>query len=43
MVSNSLKIDQEEIIEALVRLRREQTDDPEYQKLRRELPQDWPV
>jgi hypothetical protein len=43
MVSNSLKIDQEEIIEALARLRREQTDDPEYQKLRRELPQDWPV
>jgi hypothetical protein len=43
MVSNSLKIDQEEIIEALARLRREQTDDPEYQKLRGELPQDWPV
>ena len=43
MVSNSLKIDQEEIIEALARLRREQADNPEYQKLRRELPQDWPV
>jgi hypothetical protein len=43
MVSNSLKIDQQEIIEALARLRREQADDPEYQKLRRELPQDWPV
>jgi hypothetical protein len=43
MVSNSLRIDQEEIIEALARLRREQAEDPEYQKLRGELPQDWPV
>jgi hypothetical protein len=43
MVSNSLKIDQEEIIAALARLRREQADNPEYQKLRGELPQDWPV
>jgi len=43
MVSNSLKIDQEQIIEALARLRCEQADNPEYQKLRRELPEDWPV
>jgi hypothetical protein len=43
MVSNSLKLVQEEIIEALARLRREQAENPEYQKLRRELPQDWPV
>jgi len=43
MVSNSLRIDQEEIVEALARLRREQADTPEYQKLRAELPQDWPV
>ena len=43
MVSNSLKIDQEEIIEALARLRREQAGNPEYQKLRLELPEDWPV
>ncbi|HET9882593.1 MAG TPA: hypothetical protein VFS84_00405 [Candidatus Binatia bacterium] len=43
MVSNSLKLVQEEIIEALARLRREQADNPEYQKLRRELPQAWPV
>jgi hypothetical protein len=43
MVSNSLKIDQEQIIEALTRLRREQAGNPEYQKLRGELPQDWPV
>jgi hypothetical protein len=43
MVSNSLRIGQEEIIEALARLRREQADNPEYQKLRGELPEDWPV
>jgi hypothetical protein len=43
MVSNSLKIDQEEIVEALTRLRREQANDPEYQKLRAGLPEDWPV
>ncbi|HET7394556.1 MAG TPA: hypothetical protein VFK25_12235 [Candidatus Binatia bacterium] len=43
MVSNTLRIDQEEIIEALTRLRREQAGSPEYQKLRGELPQDWPV
>jgi hypothetical protein len=43
MVSNSLKIDQEKIVDALARLRREQADSPEYQKLRRELPEDWPV
>ena len=43
MVSNSLKIDQPKIIEALARLRREQADNPEYQNLRRDLPKDWPV
>jgi hypothetical protein len=43
MVSNSLHIDQQEIVKALKRLRREQKDNPEYQKLRRELPEDWPV
>lgn len=43
MVSNSLKMTQEEILQALARVRREQVDDPEYQKLRRDLPKDWPV
>ena len=43
MVSNSLKIDQPKIIEALARLRREQSDNPEYKKLRRDLPKEWPV
>ena len=43
MVSNSLKIDEQELVEALARLRREQSDNPEYQRLRRDLPEDWPV
>jgi hypothetical protein len=43
MVSNSLKIDQPKIIEALARLRGEQADNPEYKKSRRDLPKDWPV
>jgi hypothetical protein len=43
MVSNSLKIDEQEILEALARVRREQSDNPEYQRLRRDLPEDWPV
>ena len=43
MVSNSLHIDQQEIMDAVARLRREQADNPEYKKLRRDLPKDWPV
>jgi hypothetical protein len=27
----------------LTRLRDEQADNPEYKKLRRDLPQDWPL
>jgi chromosome segregation ATPase len=43
MVSNSLKISQEEVVKALDRLRREKDDNPEYQKLRKDLPKSWPV
>jgi hypothetical protein len=43
MVSNSLKISQEEVVKALERLRREKTDDAEYKKLRKDLPKNWPV
>ena len=43
MVSNTLKMDQEEVVKALKRLRREHSDDTEYQKLRRDLPKDWPI
>jgi hypothetical protein len=43
MVSNALKISQEEVMEALERARREQSQTPEYKKLRKDLPKDWPV
>lgn len=42
MVSNTLKMKQQEVLAALQRLRREQSDLPEYRKLRRDLPADWP-
>ena len=43
MVSNTLKMDQKEIVKALKRLKREASDDPEYQKLRQDLPKSWPI
>jgi hypothetical protein len=43
MVSNSLKISQQEIVAALKRLRAQHSADPEYKKIRKDLPKDWPV
>jgi len=43
MVSNSLKISQAEVIKALERARQEQSDTPDYKKLRKDLPKAWPV
>ena len=43
MVSNSLKISQDEIVQALTRLRAEKRGSSEYKKLRKGLPKDWPV
>jgi hypothetical protein len=43
MVSNSLKISQQEIVAALKRLRAQRSDDPEYKKIRKDLPKSWPV
>ena len=43
MVSNTLKMTQEEVVAALKRARREQSDAPEYKKLRKDLPKEWPV
>jgi len=43
MVSNTLKMDQKEIIKALKRLKQESSDTAEYQKVRRDLPKDWPI
>jgi hypothetical protein len=43
MVSNTLHIDQKELLEKLEQLRQQFADDPEYKKLRRDLPKDWPI
>lgn len=43
MVSNSLKMDQQELIKALKRLVREQGKNAAYRKLRADLPNDWPI
>jgi hypothetical protein len=43
MVSNTLKMELGELLGTLERLRRESSDDPEYQQLRAALPADWPM
>jgi len=43
MVSNTLKMDLEELVEIAARLRQKYGDDPEYRQLRKELPDDWPI
>jgi len=43
MVSNTMQMSQQEVIAALKRLRARHSDDPEYKKLRKDLPKDWPI
>ena len=43
MVSNAVKMDQQEVMAALRRLRANHSDDPEYRKLRADLPKEWPI
>jgi hypothetical protein len=43
MVSNAVKMTEKEVIAALKRLRAQHSDDPEYKRLRKELPKDWPI
>ena len=43
MVSNAVEMDQKQVVAALKRLRAHQSDDPEYKKLRKDLPKDWPI
>ena len=43
MVSNALKMSQEELLEALEQLRKKYANTAEYKKLRQDLPKDWPV
>jgi hypothetical protein len=43
MVSNTLGMTLQELLETLERIRREYGDTPEYQALRRDLPASWPL
>ena len=43
MVSNVLGVDQDDLIELLKTFKKKYTDDPEYAKLRAELPTSWPM
>ena len=43
MVSNTLKMQQKDVVAVLQRLRAQHSDDPEYKKLRKDLPKDWPI
>ena len=43
MVSNAVKMSQKDVIAALKRLRVQYSDDPDYKKLRKDLPKDWPI
>jgi hypothetical protein len=43
MVSNSLDMDLQELLDMLSRLQRACREDPEYQELRRALPEEWPL
>jgi hypothetical protein len=43
MVSNAVKMDQKAVVAALKRLHAHHSDDPEYKKVRKDLPDDWPI
>jgi hypothetical protein len=43
MVSSALKIDLQELLDTLERLRRAHGEDAEYQELRAVLPAEWPL
>lgn len=43
MVSNVLEIAPDELVAALRQLRTQLAADPDYQKLRADLPDDWPI
>ncbi len=43
MVSNTIDMDLQELLNTLERLRREFGNSQEYKKWRQELPEDWPI
>jgi hypothetical protein len=43
MVSNSLRMDLEDLLATVRRMREQYAGTAEYEKLRRELPEKWPL
>ncbi len=43
MVSNSMNIELQDLLDILTGISRDLSDDPEYQELRAYLPQEWPL
>ena len=43
MVSNTLRMDLQDLLAALKRLKKQFSKDPDYQEIRRDLPKDWPM
>ena len=43
MVSNVLRMSAPDLAAALQRIRQDYAEDPEYQELRKEFPDDWPL
>ena len=43
MVSNSLHMPLEELLTAIKKMRKQYAGNPEYKKMRAELPEDWPL
>lgn len=43
MVSNTLKMSEDDLLKALKRLKKKSVHTAEYQKLRNDLPKDWPL
>ncbi len=43
MVSSALDLKEADLRKALRRIKKEHADDPEYKRLRKELPKGWPI
>ncbi|MFQ6026830.1 MAG: hypothetical protein ACE5Q6_04860 [Dehalococcoidia bacterium] len=43
MVSNSLGMELQELLDTLARIKQESADDQQYQEIRSALPDEWPM
>ena len=43
MVSNVLEVDEDDLLKRVKTFKKKYPDDPEYKRLRAELPKDWPL